>query len=129
PARNTIFLSFALAWAETLSASDIFIGVNALDYSGYPDCRPEYIAAYEAMANLATKAGVEGTARTRIHTPLISLSKADIIRRGTELGVDYALTHSCYDPGASGVPCGSCDSCLLRAKGFAEAGLQDPAAA
>jgi 7-cyano-7-deazaguanine synthase len=129
PARNTIFLSFALAWAETLDASDIFIGVNALDYSGYPDCRPEYIAAFEAMANLATKAGVEARVRTRIHTPLISLSKADIIRRGAELGVDYALTHSCYDPTAAGGPCGACDSCLLRAKGFAEAGLSDPVAA
>jgi 7-cyano-7-deazaguanine synthase len=129
PARNTIFLSFALAWAETLWASDIFIGVNALDYSGYPDCRPEYIAAFEAMANLATRAGVEGRVSTRIHTPLISLSKADIIRRGLELGVDYALTHSCYDPDPAGSPCGACDSCLLRAKGFAEAGLRDPVAA
>jgi 7-cyano-7-deazaguanine synthase len=129
PARNTIFLSFALAWAETLEASNIFTGVNALDYSGYPDCRPEYIGAFEAMANLATKAGVEGRVRTQIHTPLISLSKADIIRRGAALGVDYGLTHSCYDPDAAGTPCGSCDSCLLRAKGFAEAGLRDPVAA
>jgi 7-cyano-7-deazaguanine synthase len=129
PARNTIFLSFALAWAETLEASHIFIGVNALDYSGYPDCRPEYIAAFEAMANLATKAGVEGKSRVQIHTPLISMSKAEIIERGCELGVDYGLTHSCYDPDAAGTPCGGCDSCLLRAKGFAEAGLQDPAAA
>jgi 7-cyano-7-deazaguanine synthase len=129
PARNTIFLSFALAWAETLDASDIFIGVNALDYSGYPDCRPDYIAAFEAMTNLATKAGVEERVRTRIHTPLISLSKADIIRRGAELGVNYGMTHSCYDPGVTGAPCGTCDSCLLRAKGFAEAGLRDPVAA
>jgi 7-cyano-7-deazaguanine synthase len=129
PARNTIFLSFALAWAETLETSDIFIGVNALDYSGYPDCRPEYIAAFEAMANLATAAGVEGGVRTSIHTPLISLSKADIILRGAALGVDYALTHSCYDPDTAGAPCGACDSCLLRAKGFAEAGLRDPVVA
>lgn len=127
PARNTIFLSFALAWAETLGASDVFIGVNALDYSGYPDCRPEYIAAYEAMANLATKAGVEGTQHLHIHTPLIDLTKAQIIQRGMELGVDYGLTHSCYDPGSSGRACGSCDSCLLRRKGFTEAGMEDPA--
>ncbi len=127
PARNTIFLSFALAWAETIGASDIFIGVNALDYSGYPDCRPEYIAAFETMANLATKAGVEGTQHLRIHTPLINLTKAQIIRRGLELGVDYSLTHSCYDPDISGRPCGTCDSCLLRQKGFAEAGVVDPA--
>ncbi|HZR02381.1 MAG TPA: 7-cyano-7-deazaguanine synthase QueC [Burkholderiales bacterium] len=126
PARNTIFLSFALAWAEVLGASDIFLGVNALDYSGYPDCRPEYIAAFERMANLATKAGVEGTRRLKIHTPLIALSKADIIRRGLELGVDYALTSSCYDPSPTGVPCGRCDSCALRAKGFADAGVNDP---
>ena len=126
PARNTVFLSFALAWAETLGSSDIFIGVNALDYSGYPDCRPEYIAAYEAMANLATKAGVEGTQKLKIHTPLISLSKAQIIQQGLQLGVDYALTSSCYDPGPDGRPCGECDSCLLRAKGFAEAGVKDP---
>jgi len=126
PARNTVFLSFALAWAETLGASDIFIGVNALDYSGYPDCRPEYIAAYEQMANLATVAGVEGRQRLRIHTPLIDLTKAGIIQRGLALGVDYALTSSCYDPDAHGRPCGGCDSCLLRAKGFAEAGVADP---
>jgi 7-cyano-7-deazaguanine synthase len=126
PARNTVFLSFALAWAEVLGSSDIFIGVNALDYSGYPDCRPEYIAAYERMANLATAAGVEGRQRLKIHTPLIQLTKAQIIQRGTALGVDYALTSSCYDPGADGRPCGQCDSCLLRAKGFAEAGLTDP---
>lgn len=126
PARNTVFLSFALAWAEVLEASDIFIGVNTLDYSGYPDCRPEYIAAYEAMANLATRAGVEGRQRLQIHTPLIQLTKAEIIRRGTELGVDYALTCTCYDPGADGRPCGQCDSCQLRAKGFAEAGINDP---
>ncbi len=125
PARNTIFLSFALAWAETLSASDIFIGVNSLDYSGYPDCRPEYIEAYERMANLATKAGVEGTQRLKIHTPLIHLSKAQIIRRGLDLGVDYSITSSCYDPGPEGQPCGSCDSCLLRAKGFEEVGQPD----
>lgn len=126
PARNTVFLSFALAWAEVLEVSDIFIGVNTLDYSGYPDCRPEYIAAYEAMANLATRAGVEGRQRLQIHTPLIQLTKAEIIRRGTELGVDYALTCTCYDPGADGRPCGQCDSCQLRAKGFAEAGINDP---
>ena len=120
PARNTIFLSFALAWAEVLGATDLLIGVNALDYSGYPDCRPEYIAAYEAMANLATRAGVEGTARTRILTPLIALSKADIIRTGLALGVDYDTTISCYDPSAAGVACGHCDACVLRAKGFAE---------
>ncbi|HEX3541205.1 MAG TPA: 7-cyano-7-deazaguanine synthase QueC [Acidimicrobiales bacterium] len=127
PARNTIFLSFALAWAETLGASDIFIGVNALDYSGYPDCRPEYVSAYQAMANLATKAGVEGSQRLHIHTPLIDLTKAQIIRRGLELGVDYGLTHSCYDPSEDGRPCGTCDSCLLRQKGFAEVGIEDPA--
>ncbi len=127
PARNTIFLSFALAWAEVLGANDIFIGVNALDYSGYPDCRPEYIAAFERMANLATRAGVEGGKRLKIHTPLIHLTKAEIIRRGRELGVDYALTMSCYDPSAAGKPCGRCDACLLRAKGFAEAGIADPA--
>jgi len=126
PARNTIFLSFALGWAETLGAFDIFIGVNALDYSGYPDCRPEFIAAYETMANLATKAGVEGTGRLKIHTPLISLTKADIIRKGLELGVDYGLTHSCYDPSEDGSACGLCDSCRLRLKGFAEAGVTDP---
>jgi 7-cyano-7-deazaguanine synthase len=126
PARNTIFLSFALAWAEVLGASDIFLGVNALDYSGYPDCRPEYIAAYEAMANLATKAGVEGRERLRIHTPLIQLSKAQIIQRGLELGVDYGLTITCYDPAPDGTACGQCDACLLRLKGFAEAGRRDP---
>lgn len=126
PARNTIFLSFALAWAEVLDASDIFIGVNALDYSGYPDCRPEYIVAYEKMANLATKAGVEGQQYLRIHTPLISLTKAEIIKKGTALGVDYGLTSSCYAPGVNGQPCGHCDSCLLRAKGFSEVGLIDP---
>ena len=126
PARNTIFLSFALAWAETLDASDVFIGVSALDYSGYPDCRPEYIQAYEAMANLATKAGVEGRQQLKIHTPLIQLSKADTIRRGLELGVDYSLTHSCYDP-VDGQACGTCDSCLLRNRGFAELGMTDPA--
>lgn len=128
PARNTIFLSFALAWAETLSSSDVFIGVTALDYSGYPDCRPEYIAAYERMADLATKAGVEGRQRLRVHTPLIQLTKAEIIRRGLDLGVDYALTHSCYDPTAEQA-CGACDSCLLRQRGFAELGLADPALA
>ena len=126
PARNTVFLSFALAWAETLGSSDIFIGVNALDYSGYPDCRPEYIAAYEAMANLATKAGVQGTQKLKIHTPLISMSKAQIVAQGLRLGVDYAHTSSCYDPGEDGKPCGACDSCLLRAKGFSEAGIEDP---
>ncbi|BCS52945.1 7-cyano-7-deazaguanine synthase QueC [Geobacter sp. SVR] len=126
PARNTIFLSFALGWAEVLGAFDIYIGVNALDYSGYPDCRPEYIAAYEIMANLATKAGVEGSARFRVHTPLISLSKAEIIKTGVALGVDYGLTHSCYDPTPTGLSCGQCDSCRLRLKGFAEAGLTDP---
>jgi 7-cyano-7-deazaguanine synthase len=126
PARNTVFLSFALAWAETLGAADIFVGVNALDYSGYPDCRPEYIAAFEAMANLATRAGVEGRQRLRIHAPLITMSKAQIVREGLRLGVDYALTSSCYDPGPDGRPCGGCDACLLRARGFAEAGLADP---
>ena len=126
PARNTIFLSFALGWAEVLGAFDIYIGVNALDYSGYPDCRPEYIAAFETLANLATRAGVEGSGRYRIHTPLISLTKAEIIRRGLDLGVDYALTHSCYDPTPDGLACGRCDSCRLRLKGFAEAGVPDP---
>ena len=128
PARNTIFLAYALAWAEVLECSDIFIGVNAIDYSGYPDCRPEYIEAFEKMANLATKAGVEGRTRTRIHTPLAKLGKADIVRLGADVGVDFALTHSCYDPDASGHPCGQCDSCLLRRKGFEEAGLDDPLA-
>ncbi|HEX3727001.1 MAG TPA: 7-cyano-7-deazaguanine synthase QueC [Pirellulales bacterium] len=126
PARNTIFLSFALAYAETLSAADLFIGVNAVDYSGYPDCRPEYIAAFERMANLATKASVEGSLTFCIHTPLVQLSKADIIRRGMDLGVDYSLTRSCYDPDADGVACAACDACLLRLKGFHEAGLVDP---
>ena len=120
PARNTIFLSFALAWAEVLGASDVFIGVNALDYSGYPDCRPEFISAYENMANLATKAGVEGTQQLHIHTPLIDLTKAQIIQKGTNLGVDYSLTSSCNDPFESGTPCGQCDSCQLRAKVFSE---------
>jgi 7-cyano-7-deazaguanine synthase len=125
PARNTIFLSFALAWAEVLGSYDIFLGVNALDYSGYPDCRPEYIAAFEKMANLATRAGVEGKPLT-IHTPLISLTKAEIIRRGVELGVDFALTTSCYDPTEDGIACGRCDACLLRLKGFAENQMRDP---
>jgi 7-cyano-7-deazaguanine synthase len=127
PARNTIFLSFALAWAEVLGANDLFLGVNALDYSGYPDCRPEYIAAFEKLANLATRAGVEG--RTfKIHTPLIQMTKAEIIRRGLELGVDFALTTSCYDPTPAGKACGHCDACQLRQKGFAEAGVADPGA-
>lgn len=126
PARNTIFLSLALAWAEVLGADDVFIGVNALDYSGYPDCRPEYIKAFEKMARLATKAGVEGKRRIKIHAPLIKMTKAQIIRRGIKLGVDYRLTHSCYDPPAPGLACGRCDSCLLRLKGFREAGIQDP---
>lgn len=128
PARNTIFLSFALAWAETLNATDIFIGVNALDYSGYPDCRPEYIAAFEAMANLATRAGVEGTSRLVIHAPLQQLTKADIVRLGQTLSVDYSLTTSCYDPAPDGTSCGHCDACQLRLKGFAEAGSVDPVA-
>jgi 7-cyano-7-deazaguanine synthase len=128
PARNTIFLSLALAWAETLGAHDIFLGVNALDYSGYPDCRPEYIHAFETLARLATKAGVEGES-FQVHTPLITLTKAQIIQRGLALGLDYGLTHSCYDPDPQGRPCGHCDSCLLRAKGFAEAGVADPALA
>lgn len=127
PARNTIFLSFALGWAETLEAADIFLGANALDYSGYPDCRPEYIDAFERMANLATRAGVEGR-RIRIHTPLISLSKAEIVKLGTRLGVDYGLTWSCYDPTDGGTPCGRCEACILRRKGFREAGMEDPAA-
>jgi 7-cyano-7-deazaguanine synthase len=126
PARNTIFLSFALAWAEVLGASDVFIGVNALDYSGYPDCRPEFIEAFEKMANLATRAGVEGRQSLKIHTPLIALTKAQIIAKGLELGVDYGLTSSCYDPSQSGEPCGQCDSCLLRQKGFGEIGIADP---
>jgi 7-cyano-7-deazaguanine synthase len=127
PARNTIFLSFALAWSEVLEAGDIFIGVNALDYSGYPDCRPEYIAAYETMANLATRGGVEGTNRVRIRTPLIAMTKAQIIQRGLSLGVDYSITQSCYDPDEAGAACGHCDACKLRLKGFAEAGATDPA--
>jgi 7-cyano-7-deazaguanine synthase len=126
PARNTVFLSLALAWAETLGASDIFLGVNAIDYSGYPDCRPEYIEAFERMANLATKTGVEGRQQLRIHTPLIRLTKAGIVKRAAELGVDFRLTSSCYDPNESGRPCGGCDSCLLRLRGFAEAGFPDP---
>jgi 7-cyano-7-deazaguanine synthase len=127
PARNTIFLSHALAWAEVLGAADIFIGVNALDYSGYPDCRPEYIASFETMANLATRAGVEGTIRIKIHAPLQHLTKADIIRTGAALGVDYSMTLSCYDPLPGGSPCGQCDSCILRKKGFDEAGVKDGA--
>ena len=126
PARNTVFLSFALAWAEVLECSDIFIGVNAIDYSGYPDCRTEFIHAFEQMANLATKAGVEGRLRVHIHTPLISLSKAEIVALGVDVGVDFSLTHSCYDPDESGLPCGQCDSCILRRKGFEDAGLRDP---
>lgn len=126
PARNTIFLSFALAWAEVLEADNIFIGVNAIDYSGYPDCRPEFINAYQHMADLATRAGVEGRQQLKIHTPLIRLSKADIIRRGLELKVDYSLTSSCYDPSPEGAACGHCDSCLIRLKGFAEVGITDP---
>ncbi len=126
PARNTVFLACALAWAETLETGDIFIGVNAIDYSGYPDCRPEYIEAFERMANLATKAAVEGRLRVKIHTPLIGLSKAGIVRLALELGVDPALTHSCYDPDERGRPCGACDACLLRRKGFLEAGVPDP---
>ena len=126
PARNTIFLSFALAWAEVLGAWDVFIGVNALDYSGYPDCRPEFIGAFERLANLATRAAVEGRGRLTVHTPLIHLTKADIIREGLALGVDYALTLSCYDPSADGLSCGRCDACALRRKGFAEADVPDP---
>ncbi len=125
PARNTIFLSYALAWAEVLESSDVFIGVNALDYSGYPDCRPEYIEAYERMANLATAAGVEGRTHLKIHAPLLKLTKADIVRLARDLGLDFSLTHSCYDPDPSGRPCGQCDSCLLRQKGFEEAGIED----
>jgi 7-cyano-7-deazaguanine synthase len=125
PARNTIFLSFALAWAEVLEAADIFIGVNALDYSGYPDCRPEYIEAFERMANLATKAGVEGRTRITLQTPLIRLTKAEIVKLAAKLDLDFRLTHSCYDPDSSGRPCGACDSCLLRRKGFEEAGVVD----
>lgn len=129
PARNTIFLSLALAWAEVLEAQDIFMGVNAVDYSGYPDCRPEFIAAFETMANLATRAGVEGRTKIKIHTPLISLSKAGIVTLGRKLGLNFSLTHSCYDPDENGRPCGLCDSCLLRRKGFAEAGMVDPTVA
>ena len=125
PARNTVFLGLALAWAETLSAADIFIGVNALDYSGYPDCRPEFIAAFERLASLATAQGVGGT-KFRIHAPLMRLTKADIVRKGHELGLDYGLTHSCYDPSPEGQPCGRCDSCVLRAAGFAQVGIADP---
>ncbi|HML18821.1 MAG TPA: 7-cyano-7-deazaguanine synthase QueC [Bryobacteraceae bacterium] len=126
PARNTIFLAFAMAWAEVLESSDIFIGVNAIDYSGYPDCRPEFIAAFETMANLATKTGVEGRTHLRIHTPLAALNKAAIVKLGQEVGLDFALTHSCYDPDEQGRPCGLCDSCVLRRKGFFEAGVDDP---
>ena len=126
PARNTVFLSLALAYAESINASDIFLGVNALDYSGYPDCRPEYIAAFEQLANLATKSAVEGSQRIKIHTPLIELSKAQIIERGLRLGVDYSRTSSCYDPGPDGAPCQHCDSCLLRMRGFEQNGLRDP---
>jgi 7-cyano-7-deazaguanine synthase len=128
PARNTVLLSMALAYAETLSAADIFVGVNAVDYSGYPDCRPEFIAAFERLANLATKAGVEGELAFRIHAPLIRLTKAEIIRRGVALGVDYSLTHTCYDPSAQGISCGRCDACQLRRQGFLDAGLVDPVA-
>lgn len=127
PARNTVLLAVALAWAETLGAEDIFIGVNAIDYSGYPDCRPEYIRAFESMANLATKAGVEGSSRFRIHTPLIDMTKAEIVRQAASLGVDFRLTWSCYDPQPDGRPCGRCDSCVLRRRGFEEAGIADPA--
>jgi 7-cyano-7-deazaguanine synthase len=127
PARNTIFLSYALAWAEVLGSGDVFVGVNALDYSGYPDCRPEYIQAYQTMANLATKAGVEGRQRLQIHTPLSHLTKAQIIQRGLALGVEYGLTHTCYDPSPEDEACGLCDACLLRIKGFAESGMSDPA--
>jgi 7-cyano-7-deazaguanine synthase len=128
PARNTVMLSMALGYAEVLGAADIFIGVNAVDYSGYPDCRPEFVAAFEKLANLATKAGVEGTADFKVHTPLIHLTKAEIIKRGTELGVDYGLTHTCYAPNEHGIACGQCDACHLRKKGFADAGLVDPIA-
>lgn len=126
PARNTVMLSLALGWAEVLGAADIFIGVNAVDYSGYPDCRPEFITAFQKLANVATKAGAEGKLAFRIHAPLATLTKADIIRRGTELGVDFSLTHTCYDPNSTGTPCGKCDACVLRLQGFAEAGLRDP---
>ena len=126
PARNTVFLALALAWAETLGAFDLFVGVNCVDYSGYPDCRPEYLRAFESLANLATKAGVEGTGRFRVHAPLIALAKDQIIRRGLELGVDYSLTHSCYDPSPAGLACGRCDSCVLRLAAFARLGMTDP---
>ncbi len=126
PARNTIFLAYALGWCEVLEAQDIFIGVNAIDYSGYPDCRPQFIDAFERLANLATKAGAEGTARYRVHAPLLQMTKAEIIKTGIEAGVDFALTHSCYDPSAEGLACGACDSCILRRRGFAEAGVPDP---
>jgi len=126
PARNTIFLSYALAWSEVLQSSDIFIGVNAIDYSGYPDCRPEYIEAFERMANLATKAGVEGKTKLKIRTPLIHMTKAEIIKKGVDLGVDFSLTHSCYDPSSDGLACGDCDSCIIRKQGFKEAGIIDP---
>ena len=126
PARNTIFLSYALAWSEVLGCGDIFIGVNAVDYSGYPDCRPKYIEAFEKMANLATKAAVEGKVEMKVHTPLIHLRKTQIIQRGLELGVDYSLTHSCYDPAPDAIPCGHCDSCLIRARAFEELGMTDP---
>jgi 7-cyano-7-deazaguanine synthase len=129
PGRNTVFLSLAMAWAEVLGAWDVFIGVTAVDYSGYPDCRPEFIAAFESMANLATKAAVEKGPHFRVHAPLATLSKAEIIARGLELGVDYSLTHSCYDPGPDGRPCGTCDACLLRKRGFAQLGMTDPAPA
>ncbi|WP_013630824.1 7-cyano-7-deazaguanine synthase QueC [Rubinisphaera brasiliensis] len=128
PARNTVFLSTALGWAETLDCSDLFIGVNAVDYSGYPDCRPEFVEAFTRLANLATKTGVEGTADWKVHAPLIDLTKADIIRKGTALGVDYAMTHTCYDPNEAGLACGHCDACQLRLQGFEQAGLSDPAA-
>ncbi|MGD9368782.1 MAG: 7-cyano-7-deazaguanine synthase QueC [Desulfobacteraceae bacterium] len=126
PARNTLFLSYALAWAEVINVEDLFIGVNAVDYSGYPDCRPEFIAAFQTMANLATKAGVEGKLTLQIHTPLMHMNKAQIIRTGAALGVDYGMTHSCYDPSAGGRACGQCDSCILRKKGFQDAGIEDP---
>jgi 7-cyano-7-deazaguanine synthase len=126
PARNTVFLSLALAWAEVLGSGDIFIGVNAMDYSGYPDCRPEFITAFETMANLATRAGVEGTSRFKVHAPLMRMTKEQIIRRGVQLGLDYSMTHSCYDPSSDGLACGRCESCRLRSKGFADAGVADP---
>jgi len=127
PARNTVFLSIALGWAETLNCSDLFIGVNAVDYSGYPDCRPQFVDAFSRLANLATKTGVEGTAKWRVHAPLVHLTKAEIIQKGTELGVDYAMTHTCYDPNEAGLACGHCDACQLRLQGFEQAGLTDPA--